>query len=160
MCACACVWMLASWSRKCPHKSVITKSYFLRSLPGREETSIFSQTRRFSFLLCYRQASKRVAIFQKETGVHTRTTKCQMWWDVGSRAIIYLLIIHLFVVSCWVARDNLLYILYLFVCRIQQDVRSRDFILHVILRDRESVSFWQFQIFDRETEENFKMCSI
>ena len=30
-------------------------------------------------------------------------------------------------VSCWVARDNLLFILCLFVCRIQQDVRSMLF---------------------------------
>ena len=52
---------------KCPHKSVITKSDLLHSLPGKE-TGIFSQTSQFSFLLCYRQASKRVALVEKKLG--------------------------------------------------------------------------------------------
>jgi hypothetical protein len=94
---------------KCPHKSVITKSDFLQSLPGREETSIFSQTRQFSFLLCYRQASKRVAIFEKKLG-YASSPQYQMWRHVGSRAIIYLLIIYF-----WVAHSNL-FIYSLFVC--------------------------------------------
>jgi hypothetical protein len=80
---------------KCPHKSVITKSDFLQSLPGKE-TSFFSQTSQFSFLLCCRQASKRVAVFERNWGTRTYHKMSD-------------------VVRCRIARDYLS-TYYLFIC--------------------------------------------